>query len=297
MKLTHVFSTLAALVAMVAPAWALDEFQLGGAGKGTPSTVTYKFGGKPAVAVFVQGPANLIYAKVTADNGKNWVDWTPISMDAVNGSPSCVARSSSQIDCVARGPNNSIWWNNFDVAKVKWTGWLDLGGKANTDPSIVATKEGNKTQLRIFIRGASNHLFMNTLTDLWSDWQDLDGTIGSRYSCAAVSNLGAHCYDSTKGNVLQVMDLTHQTGNNVVVEDLGGAASGKVSAIWAGNAMNVFARGPNDALWLNRWSGSWSGWKQTEAILGSAPGCAIDDSSKAWCASVSGNGTVQMNRL
>lgn len=296
MNLTRLFFGLAALAATIVPASAIDEFQLGGAAKGTPSTVYYKFGGSPAIAVFVQGPGNLIYARVTADNGKNWVDWTPISMDPVNGSPSCVARSESVIDCVVRGPNNSVYWNSFDAAKVKWTGWLDLGGKANSDPSLVATKENNKTQLRIFMRGEANHLFMNTLTDLWSDWEDLDGTIGARYSCAAVANLGAHCYDSSKGNVLQVMDLTHQTGGDVVVEDLGGNISGKVSAVWVGNAMHVFARGSNDALWLNDWTGAWSGWKETELFIGSAPGCAIDGDGKAWCASVSSNG-VQMNRL
>lgn len=297
MKLSRLFLAFTALAATIAPALAIDAFQLGGAAKGVPSTVSYKFAGKPAIAVFVLGPGNLVYAKVTADNGKNWVDWTPISMDAVNGDPSCAARNAGQIDCIARGPNNSIYWNSFNVAQVKWTGWLDLGGKANSDPSLVATKEGNKTQLRIFSRGASNHLFMNTLTDLWSDWKDLDGTIGSRFSCAAVANLGAHCYDSSKGNVLQVTDITHQTGSSVVVEDLGGSVSGKVSAVWAGNAMHVFARGPGDSLWTNEWSGSWSGWTQTEQMIGSAPGCTIDAAAKAWCASVSKDGTVLMNRL
>lgn len=298
MKLSRLFFAFAALAATIVPAWAIDEFQLGGAAKGVPSIVSYKFAGKPAIAVFVQGPGNLIYAKVTADNGKNWVDWTPISMDAANGSPSCAARNADWIDCTVRGPNNSVYWTVFDVKKVKWTGWLDLGGKANADPSLVVTKENNDMQLRIFMRGAANHLFMNTFDAAqWSDWQDLDGTIGARFSCAAVANLGAHCYDSSNGNVQQVMDITHQTGNSVVVEDLGGAVDGKVSAVWAGNAMHLFVRGPNDSLWLKDWNGSWSDWKQTEQVIGSAPGCAIDAAGKTWCASVNQNGTVMVNRL
>lgn len=298
MKLTGLFLAFAVLAATIAPAAAIDEFQLGGLAQGSPSTVSYKFAGKPAIAVFVRGPANLIYAKVTADNGANWVDWTPISTVGMKGDPSCVARTADFIDCTARGTNNSVWWTVFDVKKVKWTGWLDLGGVAKSDPSIVATKENNKTQVRIFMRGDGNHLFMNTLSGgQWSDWEDLDGTIGGRFSCAAVANLGAHCYDSSKGNVQQVMDITHQTGSDVVVEDLGGDISGKVSAVWAGNEMHLFARGSNDALWLNDWSGSWSGWSETEQVIGSTPGCAIDGAGTAWCASVNKDGSVMMNRL
>lgn len=297
MKLSRLFLALATLAATIVPAAAADEFQLGGLAQGVPATVSYKFAGQPAIAVFVRGPANLIYAKVTADNGANWVEWTPIGTVGMKGSPSCVARTSAFIDCVARGTNDSIWWTVFDVKKVKWTGWLDLGGAAKNDPSLVATKEDGGTQVRIFMRGAKNHLYMNTLEGGdWSDWEDLDGTIGGQFSCAAVADLGAHCYDSSKGNVFQVMDITHQTGSDVVVEDLGGDINGKVSAVWAGNSMTLFGRGSNDALMINKWTGAWSGWTQTEQVIGSAPGCAIDGAGKAWCASVGANGAVQMNR-
>ena len=215
---SHILAAVAALAVSTLPAAAADSFNLGGAAKGTPSTVAYSFAGAPAVAVFVRGNA-----KTNA-----------------------------------------------------WTGWSSLGGAASGNPSVVRTSEGGKSQLRIFVRGPLNHLFMNTLGGCkWSDWQDREGTVGKALSCAAVFNLGAHCYDTTANGVLQLTDITHQTGTDVVVENLGGAVSGKVSAVSAGDIFRVFLLGPGQKLWVKSWSGDWSDWQQTDVDLGSAPGCAV----------------------
>ena len=296
---SHILAAVAALAVSTLPAAAADSFNLGGAAKGTPSTVAYSFAGAPAVAVFVRGPGDLMYAQVGTDDGASWTPWAPIGTLALKGDPSCVARSASLIDCAAIGPNNAIYWTNYNAKTNAWTGWANLGGAASSNPSVVRTSEGGKSQLRIFVRGPLNHLFMNTLGGgKWSDWQDREGTVGKALSCAAVFNLGAHCYDTTASGVLQLTDITHQTGTDVVVENLGGAVSGRVSAVSAGDIFRVFVLGPSQKLWVKSWSGDWSDWQQTDVDLGSAPGCAMTaDGGQAWCASVGGDGTVTMNLI
>ena len=71
MNLKTLIVAVAGLAALVMPA-AAESFDLGGAAKGTPSVVSYKFAGQPAVAVFVRGPADLMYAQVGSSNGATW---------------------------------------------------------------------------------------------------------------------------------------------------------------------------------------------------------------------------------
>lgn len=299
MKILAMLAAAAAFAATAIPALAFDSYPLGGAAKGAPSTVAYKFAGQDAVAVFVRGPGGLMYAKTTADEGASFSDWTPIGTLALKGDPSCTARSQSRIDCAAVGPSNTIYWTSYDAKANTWSGWTSLGGYATNDPSIIRTTEGGKTQLRIFVRGPQNHLFMNTLAGKWSDWQDLDGTVGSAVGCVQVFSLGAHCYDTTASGVKQLTDITHKTGNAVVVDNLGGLVTGRVSAVSTGDAVHLFVLGPQKRLWIKSWSGgSWSDWQQTAVPLTSAPGCAIDASGTVgWCASIGGSGAVTLAAL
>lgn len=296
------FTTLAAVAALAVtslPAFAEETFDLGGAAKGAPSTVAYQFGGEDAVAVFVRGPGDLMYAKVGTDIGESWTEWTPIGDLAMKGDPSCTARSMTRIDCAAVGPNNNVYWTTYDAKANKWTGWATLGGFATSDPSVIRTTEGGKTQLRIFVRGPQNHLFMNSLVNgKWTDWQDREGVVSTALACMQVFALGAHCYDTEANGVLQLTDITHKTGKAVPVENLGGLVSGRVSAVSTENIIRLFVRGPGNTLWIKAWQGKWSDWYDMEINLGSAPGCAVDSTGTiGWCAAVNKDGTVTMSAL
>jgi len=300
MKLAALF-TAAALVA-ASPAVAFDSFNLGGAAKGNPSTVVYKFGGQDHVAVFVRGPSDLMYAQVGKMNGTGWTGWAPIGTLAMKGDPDCVARTTTRIDCVAVGPSNNLYWTSYNANANSWTGWANLGGLATSDPSVVRTNDGN-TQLRIFVRGPANHLFMNTLdSGAWTDWQDLGITTGAQISCTDLFNWGAHCYDSSGGSAVQLTNVTVDTGASIVQDDLGGAVNGKVSALATGSEgdeLRVFVRGPGNHLWMKMWDGGWSDWADIGAPITSAPGCAMKKAGgDLWCASVaSGGGAVTMHLI
>ncbi|MEO8758171.1 MAG: hypothetical protein ABI398_10530 [Devosia sp.] len=294
-----ILAAAAALTMSPLPALASESFDLGGAAKGSPSTVAYQFGGEDAVAVFVRGPGDLMYANVGTEVGAEWTDWTPIGTLALKGDPSCTARSTSRIDCTGVGPNNNLYWTSYDAKANKWTGWANIGGAATNDPSIVKTSEGGKTQLRIFVRGPLNHLFMNSLVNgSWSDWKDLKGVVGTSVSCARVFKLGAHCYDSSANSVLQLDDVTHKTGTDVVTEKLGGLVTGRVSAVGNDWALRVFVNGPGQKLWINTWDKGWSDWQQTDVTMSSSPGCDVDSTGTiGWCANVTPSGSVTMNAL
>jgi hypothetical protein len=226
----------------------------------------------------------------------------PIGKQALKGSPSCVARTLSRIDCVAVSANNNVFWTTYDAKKNAWTGWSNLGGYATSDPSAIRTLEGGVATLRVFVRGPANHLFMNSLEGgAWTDWQDLDGTVGDQLACTDMFLSGAHCYDSSKGSALQLSDITNTTGNDVKVEDLGGIISGKVAPVATGskgNKLFVFVNGPGKRLWVKSWTGAWSDWTQLAATVVSAPACAVSKSGDAfWCADVEGNGSVKMVRI
>lgn len=292
---------VATSLALAAPAFAVDTFNLGGAAKGNPSSVVYKFAGEDHVAVFVRGPADMMYAQVGTMDGTDWTGWANIGTLALKGDPDCVARSSSRIDCVGVGPSNNIYWTSYNANANSWTGWASLGGFATSDPSIVRTNDGG-TQLRVFVRGPANHLFMNTLEGGgWSDWQDLDKVTGSQLSCADLFNWGAHCYDSSGGSAVQLTNVTQTTGPAMIEDDIGGAVSGKVSALSTGpdgDVLHVFVRGPGDKLWVKTWDGSWADWEALDATMKSAPGCAMKKAGgDLWCASVGPSGKVTMSLI
>lgn len=292
-------ATVAAL-AFTAPALAVDTFDLGGAAKGNPSSVVYKFAGEDHVAVFVRGPADMMYAQVGTMDGSTWTGWANIGTLALKGDPDCVARTTSRIDCVGVGPSNNVYWTSYNAANNSWSGWATLGGFATSDPSIIRTNDGS-TQLRVFVRGPANHLFMNTLDGgSWSDWQDLDKVTGATLSCVDLFNWGAHCYDSSGGSAVQLTNVTEETGAGIVLDDIGGAVNGKVSAISTGSdgdVLRVFVRGPGNKLWVKTWDASWDDWQQLDASMNSAPGCAMKKAGgDLWCASVSG-GAVKMHLL
>lgn len=288
------FAALAiAFIALAAPVTAADTFDLGGAPKGNPSAVVYKFLGQYHVAAFVRGPMDLMYAQVGTMDGGTWTPWVPIGDLALKGDPDCVARNENRIDCVAVGPSNAVYWTTYSATNGQWTGWATLGGLATSDPSAVRTINGGE-QLRVFVRGPANHLFMNTLDGgNWSDWQNLDVVVGETLSCVDLFKWGAHCYDSTGGSAVQLTNVTEKTGGDIIVDDVGGAVKGTVGAVTVGangDMLRLFVRGPGDKLWANTWDEGWSDWYQIDTTVKSAPSCAQKKTGgDLWCASIRNN--------
>jgi hypothetical protein len=291
-------TVVAAAFSLSGGALALDTFNLGGAAKGDPSAVWYRFAGDDYVAVFVRGPGDLMYANVGSESGDTWTGWAAIGTEALKGSPSCVATYPDQIDCFAVGASNAVRHITYDADAHEWSTWENIGGFATTDPSAVRTIEDGDEILRVFVRGPADKLFVNSFDGGWTDWQDLDVTFGGNPGCTDILVFGAHCYDTSGGSADQYSDLTRETGASIFVDHLGGAIEKKASGVATGNAGNtlrIFVHGPGHRLWFKKWNGGWQDWKQLAVTVNSAPGCTIKKSGgDAWCASVESDGTVKM---
>ena len=294
-----IVAAAAALFLAAGPAFAAQTFELGGAAVGVPSTVAYEIDGELAVAVFVRGSDGLMYDKIGTEQGDQWTEWAAVGSLQLKGDPSCTAVSTSRIDCAAIGADGAIDWASYDATTGKWSDWTSLGGAPAGDPSTVTTAEGGKRTLRIFVRGAQDHLFMDTLTgNKWSDWKDLGVTVGAALSCARSFKAGADCYDNSGKSLLQLKDVTHKTGKAIVSKTVAGSVSGRVSAVGTDDFVHLFGLGSHNKLLFNAWTKKWSGWSDPDVTITSAPGCDLDASeTEAWCATVGSDGKVTMNVL
>ncbi len=150
---------------------------------------------------------------------------------------------------------------------MRWSGWADAGRLRHLGPERKRTGDGG-TQLRVLVRGPANHLFMNTLDERRAG---PTGKISTRSPSAAIAcvdlfNWGAHCYDSSGGSAVQLTNVTEETGAGMVLDDIGGAVNGKVSAVSTGadgDELRVFVRGPGNKLWVKTWDTSWDDWSSS----------------------------------
>lgn len=279
---------------------AAETYDLGGAALGVPSVVWYKPAGNDAVAVFVRGKDGHMYAQVGDGEGSGWTGWAAIGDLTLKSDPACVATSGTVIDCVAMGPNNNIFHIRHNAKAFTWTKWENLGGAGAAAPGIARTvDEDGNLMLDVFVEGPGNLLFLNAFDgDEWSDWQNLEVTVGGAVACTDILVVGAHCYDTSGGTAVQYSDLTRNTGSDILLADLGGQVNGKAAPVVSGkkgNNLHVFVNGPGKRLWVKTWDGEFSDWTQLPVAIGSgAPGCGVKKSGgDVWCAVVDGgNGPV-----
>ncbi|WP_417309750.1 hypothetical protein [Devosia sp.] len=290
----------ASLLATAGAASAIETLNLGGSAKGDPSVVWYQFAGQDVVAAFVRGTDGFMYAQVGDSQGDNWTGWARIGNQAIASSPACTASGPHRIDCVAVGSGNNVFHVRYDAQAHSWSDWSNIGGYATGAPGITSTLEAGERMLSVFVSGPANSLFRKSLeAGSWTDWIDLDLTVTGDVACSDLMGSAAFCYDTGSGSAVQMGDLTHVSGSDVIVANLGGAIKGKASAAPAGGLsqmLHIFVRGPGNTLWVKTWDGAaFSNWRDLGAGLGSAPGCdAQVEFGDIWCASVKPNGTVEM---
>lgn len=284
-------------------AWAADVTDLGGAAKGDPSAVWYKFGGADVVAIFVRGPGDLMYARVGDETGSTWTDWAAIGDMALKGSPACLAIAPSAIDCVAVGPNNNVYAIRYSAKKHQWSDWENIGGYAVADPGLAKGFDGSGGHyLNVYVAGPGNQLFVNSRAEgEWTDWEPLGVVVGGDVACTDILNIGDHCYDSSGGSAVQLTDVTLAANDAVNKEDLGGSVAHKVSAVATGakgNTLRIFVNGPGQRIWMKKWQGGWSAWQQLAALAGNhAPGCTIRAAGGAGFCAINEGGTVKVYRF
>ncbi len=267
------FSAAAALAALActARALAVETVDLGGSAKGQPSAVWYQFQGADYVAAFVRGTDGHLFANVGNPANGDWTGWAQIGEELLKGSPSCVATTTQLIDCVAVGANNAVMHVRYNSKLHQWSDWESLGGYATSDPSAVRTSVDGGTVLNIFVRGPNDLLFWNEFKDGgWSDWQDLDITVGNQLALQRHLRLPAPIATTLPTAPARPVHRRHLASPPAITtDDIGGAIErqgvGHLATGGKGDMLRIFVNGPGQRLWIKKWKGSWIDWQQLDA--------------------------------
>ena len=174
-----------------------------------------------------------------------------------------------------RGTDQAVWHREFSDARGTWAPWASLGGRAIGAPGVICAG-GPASGPVVFVRGTDNALWQRSLTGGWT----------SRGGRRASSPAGLQAAGGTCPAGLDVFAL----GADHAVWEFTGAwhRVGGTSAVapaavrLPSGETDLFARGTDNALWMNvraPGAAAWRGWHRVGGFLTSAPAAAIWPSS------------------
>lgn len=219
--------------------------------------------------VFVRGLDNGLWHK--AWDGTGWSGWEPLG-GILTADPAIAARDHNRLDVFVRGLGNGLWVKSWDGAR--WSAWAPLGGSLTSAPAVSASSPSVMT---IFVRGIDNGLWGMSWVESrgFSGWASLGGGLTSGPATAAAGGQ-VHVFVRGLDN-----GLWHMTGDGASWQWSGWAPLGRIlssdpAADSRGSTViDVFMRGPGDALWTMWGNGAWwTGWASLGGILTSSPGSA-----------------------
>ena len=171
------------------------------------------------------------------------VSWLPLTNlgGSLDSDPVAITTSATDMEVYAIAGSSSvpyrIVWNGAG-----WSGWQSLGGRALSNPSVVALSSGERD---VFVRATNNHLFVKAFkNNAWGSWIDLGGIIFS--SPAAV------------GSDSGTMTVYARASKNVVYKRSFNGSSWAgwqplpgVSALSSGEVSTVVTNGVTQVVWHN----------------------------------------------
>jgi hypothetical protein len=234
---------------------------------GAPVTAAVASG--QAVSAFAQATDGQLWWRQLTSAG--WWAWQAFD-GGVAGTPSVVSTSSG-VHVFVRGRDGALYWQHFDGTR--WSGWQSLGGALTTDP--VAATDG--TEIVVFARGTDGHVYWRRFSDGWSDWIGGGGQLASRV--AAVSSGPSQFDVFVRGLDDGVWWQRVTAGSGGAWLPLGGRTVDDPAAAADSTGVSVAVRGGDNALYRQRFDGSWHGWENLGGGAQSAPsalgvGTAVD---------------------
>ncbi len=222
-------------------------------------------GGLPVVAS--RGSDGAAYAN--SFNGTGWSGWLPLGGDVT--SRVVLAGLGSAWWAVTRGGDDAVWVQT--ATSGTWGGWQSLGGSASSDPAVVVDSAGT---LWVFVRGFDDALWVQSATGgTWGGWQSLGGNVTS--DPAAAIDASGNLWVAVRSGANAVYVISRSAGGSWGTwSGLGGTATSDPAIVATGNGtVWVFARGVDDALWLQSSSGgTWGGWQSLGGSLDDDPAAA-----------------------
>jgi len=183
----------------------------------------------------------------------SWHDWEKFG-GALTSDPAVTSSSPGQLDILARGVDNGIWYNRYDGSLHDWGG---LGGVSLSAPAVTSFSPG---RVDVFVRGSDNALWYRWFAGQWSDWTPLGGSF---VSDPAVTSWGSGRLDIFVIGSDNTLQHKWYDGNWNDWVSLGGALISSPAAVsWGSNRLDVFARSTDNTL-VHIWffDGAWSAWE------------------------------------
>lgn len=182
----------------------------------------------------------------------NWHDWETLG-GTLTSDPAVTSASPGQINIVARGVDNGIWYNYYDGSLHDWGA---LGGVSLSAPAVTSVSPG---RIDVFVRGADNALWYRWFAGQWSDWTSLGGSF---VSDPTVTSWGPGRLDIFVIGSDNTLQHKWYDGNWNDWVSLGGALTSSPAAVsWGSNRLDVFARSTNNTLAHIWFDGAWSAWE------------------------------------
>src|SRR3989440_315258 len=172
---------------------------------------------------------------------------------ALTSDPAVTSSSPGQLDILARGVDNGIWYNHYDGSLHDWGA---LGGVSLSAPAVTSFSPG---RIDVFVRGSDNALWYRWFAGQWSDWTPLGGSF---VSDPAVTSWGPGRLDIFVIGSDNTLQHKWYDGNWNDWISLGGALTSSPAAVtWGSNRLDVFARSADNTLVHIGFDGAWSAWE------------------------------------
>ncbi len=182
----------------------------------------------------------------------SWHDWETLG-GALTSDPAVTSSSPGQLDILARGIDNGIWYNHYDGSLHDWGA---LGGVSLSAPAVTSFSPG---RIDVFVRGSDNALWYRWFAGQWSDWTPLGGSF---VSDPAVTSWGPGRLDIFVIGSDNTLQHKWYDGNWNDWISLGGALTSSPAAVtWGINRLDVFARSTDNTLVHIGFDGAWSAWE------------------------------------
>jgi hypothetical protein len=180
----------------------------------------------------------------------------------LNTAPAVGSVAPGQLLVTARGPDNALWtrvWNGS-----AWSSWGTLGGRSLAAPAVDVVDAGSYRALVVGTDGAV--------------WQRLVGANGvplGSWSSTGVRSSFAPAASATAGWARSIRAVAYSNGagvrqiwGNGTVVDIGGAVTSAVALVESGTTTTTtFARGTDNALWVNVATTAGSSWQRIGGVL------------------------------
>lgn len=204
------------------------------------------------VDVFIRGTDNGTWYR--SDNSGSWGPWTSIG-GVSEGAPAVDSPQSGQLAVFIRGADRQLWGETYAGG---WSGWSPLGGTLTSAPSATSSTTGRSD---VIARGGDGSLwYLPLLNNVPYGWQPLGGLL---YGDPSITSWGGGRLDVfIEGEDRQLYHNAYQPGVPWRGwEGLGGTLEDGPSSLSAApGVVDAFVLGTDDSVYLQRWTGAWTGY-------------------------------------